>query len=335
MQETVLLRSRFRQLKLELKTFMKHCPKCQSFYEDANLAFCLADGIPLVEINQSNALWNEGTKAVSHSRQIIAKQMRTQKLIRISKLLVTVLIMIMVISVVAMRIYIYTNPPEKKAEIITSDASAETLPSIVAQASVSRTPKPNDCNCNNNCSVNKTINCGCNKNCDVITTNNCNCNNNCSVNRASKCNCNKNCVVEEECNCNIPCKDLSTDCKEECNCKPPTKCPPEKILSDIRKENYKRWFAIAKEEEKKIKEEFIKEHKIPENIRGQVKVDLNFTEDQINFGSQPNCLKIIITFDYSWELKNDLPIRLNPTPKKKNGSYTCTRDNNESKWECK
>lgn len=105
---------------------MKFCPKCRSFYDDESLAFCRTDGVPLVKLNQSNELWAEGRSAVETSRQIIQKQTRRQKLKRISRVLITTVMMIMVISVVAMNIYIYTPPKEKeKVENITPSATIE------------------------------------------------------------------------------------------------------------------------------------------------------------------------------------------------------------------
>lgn len=122
---------------------MKYCPKCQSFYDDAALAFCLADGIPLVEINQSNALWNEGAEAVSHSRQVFRQQIRKEKLIRISKLLVTVLIMILVISVVAMKIYInLPTKPDEKAQNISPSPTISPKIEPTIQIAAEQTPLP-------------------------------------------------------------------------------------------------------------------------------------------------------------------------------------------------
>ncbi len=122
---------------------MKYCPKCRSFYEDANLAFCLADGIPLVEMKQSDALWNEGAEAVSHSRQVFRQQMRKEKLIRISKLLVTVLIMILVISVVAMKIYInLPTKPDEKAQNISPSPTISPKIEPTIQITDEQTPLP-------------------------------------------------------------------------------------------------------------------------------------------------------------------------------------------------
>ena len=127
---------------------MKFCPKCRSFYDDAGLAFCLADGIPLVEINQSNALWAEGNEAVSTSRRIIENQTRRQKLKRISRILITTVMIILVISVIAMNIYLNfpTNEDEKAKNITPSPTKempviVEATPSPTSRATATPTPK--------------------------------------------------------------------------------------------------------------------------------------------------------------------------------------------------
>lgn len=94
---------------------MKYCPKCRNFYDDAGLAFCLTDGIPLIEIDKANALWTEGAKAVETSQKIVSKQVRRQKFSKIAKILVTMMLIAISIYVVAMNIYV--NIPTKGDEI--------------------------------------------------------------------------------------------------------------------------------------------------------------------------------------------------------------------------
>ncbi len=131
---------------------MKFCPKCQSFYDDESLAFCLADGIPLVKLNQSDELWSEGSNAVENSRQIHQKQIRRQKLKRFSRILITTVMIIMVISVIAMNIYIYTPPSEdEKVENITPTPTIEpsispellSTPNVISTPVSTITPLPN------------------------------------------------------------------------------------------------------------------------------------------------------------------------------------------------
>lgn len=122
---------------------MKFCPKCRSFYDDESLAFCLADGIPLVKLNESDELWTEGSKAVETSRIIIQKQTRRQQLRRISRILITTLIIIMVISVIAMNIYVYTPSSEdEKVENITPTSTIEpnNTPELLSTPNLISTP---------------------------------------------------------------------------------------------------------------------------------------------------------------------------------------------------
>ncbi|HMS41295.1 MAG TPA: hypothetical protein PKE69_13780 [Pyrinomonadaceae bacterium] len=122
---------------------MKFCPKCRSFYDDAGLAFCFADGIPLVEINQSNALWNDGNRAVETSRRIIQKQTRRQKITRISRILIMSVMMILVISVIAMNIYI-NLPPKTDEKVVNILPSPTISPTVepTAQTIIEQIPSP-------------------------------------------------------------------------------------------------------------------------------------------------------------------------------------------------
>lgn len=122
---------------------MKYCPKCRSFYDDASLAFCLADGIPLVEINESDSLWNEGSNAIETSRKIVIKQVRRQKFAKISRILVMMMLIAMAITVVAMNIYV--NIPTKKDEIVANISPTPTIMPTVAPTSrtnTEQTPLP-------------------------------------------------------------------------------------------------------------------------------------------------------------------------------------------------
>lgn len=77
---------------------MKFCPKCRSFYDDEGLVFCQTDGIPLVKLNQSSELWREGTEAIQATREIVHKEIRLQKLKKIAKVSVTIVITMLVIT---------------------------------------------------------------------------------------------------------------------------------------------------------------------------------------------------------------------------------------------
>ncbi len=303
---------------------MKYCPKCRSFYDDANLAFCQTDGVPLIRLNQSSELWTEGTEAIKTTREIAGKQFRIQKLKRFAKILVTTLITTLVI-IETVRIIDF-NPPTnevEKAENIKPSESVAPFPAINVQASVSPTnTKTNSNNTNGG--------------------GNCNCNNNCNVNRASNCNCNTNCNDDRNiCDCNISCNSnkMSNSCKKECDC--PEKCVPDEIeiLQSINEQNYEIWKkAIVADEEQKIKREFMNDLNIPPDFKDEVVVELNFTKKQIELSDESDCLKATVTLNYSWKLIGFPRIKqptVKPKEKKgKNENYSCTRDNINSKWDC-
>ena len=53
---------------------IRTCPKCSAYYADQSLAFCLADGTPLVDVD--NERWSEATKAIEEKTRTARKQHR-------------------------------------------------------------------------------------------------------------------------------------------------------------------------------------------------------------------------------------------------------------------
>jgi len=126
---------------------MKFCPKCRSFYDDPSLAFCHSDGIPLVEIKQTDALWNEGTDAVKFSLKITQNQIRQQRIKTISRILITTVMLILVVTVIALNIYLYFPANEEKSLKNTTLSPAaspdlELTPIIFESPSPTKSPTP-------------------------------------------------------------------------------------------------------------------------------------------------------------------------------------------------
>lgn len=118
---------------------MRFCPKCRAFYDDEALEFCLNDGILLVEINQSDKLWEQGGKAIGETRSIIRRQMFQQSLKRILSTAITVVLVIMIVVVTITSSWIYLNPENKVNPDNTIIAAAP--PTVAKPASQTPAPK--------------------------------------------------------------------------------------------------------------------------------------------------------------------------------------------------
>jgi len=57
---------------------IRTCPKCGGFYADKSLAFCLADGSPLIALVPGNADWHKGSSVISDK----AKKLRRLEVMR-------------------------------------------------------------------------------------------------------------------------------------------------------------------------------------------------------------------------------------------------------------
>lgn len=112
------------------------CLKCQTFYDDNGVKFCLNDGVPLLNIDRTHDLWEKGSKALRETQKTVTRQIRKQAIKTTVSTTVTTVLTVMVVSVVALNSYIYLNPEIK-------ETSPETQPSpIVPMAMLPPTGPP-------------------------------------------------------------------------------------------------------------------------------------------------------------------------------------------------
>lgn len=91
---------------------MRICPKCGDYYADGSLAFCFADGTPLVSVDPGSQKWDEGARVIEKKANELSKQKRRLKWRRIS--LSTMIILTVVAFVLAAahsRFYLEPPPP--------------------------------------------------------------------------------------------------------------------------------------------------------------------------------------------------------------------------------
>jgi uncharacterized repeat protein (TIGR01451 family) len=91
---------------------MRICPKCGDYYADASLAFCLADGAPLMNVAPTGKSWREGARVLEKKENTLKRQKRNLKWRRIA--LSAMLAATMVVCVVAANSFIYIESTQRK-----------------------------------------------------------------------------------------------------------------------------------------------------------------------------------------------------------------------------
>ncbi|MFN0140434.1 MAG: hypothetical protein ACKVQW_10170 [Pyrinomonadaceae bacterium] len=120
---------------------MRYCPKCRSFYDDAQLRFCLRDGVPLVDVSPSDQVWNEGTSFIRETQRRVTSETRIRQLKKIVSILITTVMVIMVVSVITLNSWIYLSEPESEvAENVTPSPASS--PEASPEPSLSISPEP-------------------------------------------------------------------------------------------------------------------------------------------------------------------------------------------------
>ena len=118
---------------------IRTCPRCGDFYADDTLAFCTADGTPLVDVARPGEGWSEGARVVEEKAKTLRKRERRQRWRRFMWSVVTTLVVTMVVCVLAANVYIYLGPQPK--EVALAPSSTPT-PTPTATPSPSPTPTP-------------------------------------------------------------------------------------------------------------------------------------------------------------------------------------------------
>jgi hypothetical protein len=77
---------------------IRTCSKCGAYYADAQLAFCLADGTPLVDVDPGSEKWNEGSRSILEKANTLRRQRRRRWWQRIAWGAMTMVLMALVVS---------------------------------------------------------------------------------------------------------------------------------------------------------------------------------------------------------------------------------------------
>jgi hypothetical protein len=120
---------------------MRICIKCGDFYADGLLAFCPADGTPLISVDAGSEIWSEGVRVIEGKENALRKQKRKLRWRRVAMSVMTMLITTLVVVVVVINSLIYLKP--KREEVALTPPSTQPLrPAIAPVASI--TPKTPD-----------------------------------------------------------------------------------------------------------------------------------------------------------------------------------------------
>jgi hypothetical protein len=98
---------------------LRNCPKCGDYYADNLLAFCLADGTPLVNVDPHGKSWSEGKRVVEEKENALRKQKRGRKWRRVGLSAATMLVATMLVCVMVVNSsYVYLEPEPDKGVLV-------------------------------------------------------------------------------------------------------------------------------------------------------------------------------------------------------------------------
>lgn len=102
---------------------MRTCPTCGEYYEDGPLAFCLADGTPLADVDPSGEKWDEAARAVREKAEKLSRRGRRLKWRRVAvwvvaTLMTTVVVCVVVINSVRVSVSDPSPPPATPADSV-------------------------------------------------------------------------------------------------------------------------------------------------------------------------------------------------------------------------
>jgi hypothetical protein len=135
---------------------IRTCPKCGASYADSLLAFCLVDGMPLVDVDPHSENWSQVARSIEEQENALRKQKRGLKWRRVLLTTMTTLIATMVVCVVAVNSLIYLKPRQEEAVPIkpstlatapvepggSNTPSAPVEPTPASSPSPTETPEP-------------------------------------------------------------------------------------------------------------------------------------------------------------------------------------------------
>lgn len=129
---------------------IRTCPKCGDYYADDLLAFCLADGTPLVNVAPNSERWSEGARIIEGKENALRKRKRKLKWRRFMLSATTMLIVTMVVCVVAINGFIYLKPRPEEVGLVkpltpataASEPGASVTPNEPGEPVPTPTPQP-------------------------------------------------------------------------------------------------------------------------------------------------------------------------------------------------
>jgi Carboxypeptidase regulatory-like domain len=119
---------------------IRTCPKCSAYYADESLAFCLVDGMPLINVDSGSERWGEGTRIIEEKTNASRKQQRRLKWRRIALSAMTALVLLMVVS----RSFTVETTPAGPVPALTVVPLPSPSPAVSPLISPSESPSPSE-----------------------------------------------------------------------------------------------------------------------------------------------------------------------------------------------
>jgi cytoskeletal protein RodZ len=122
---------------------MRICPTCRAFYADPQLAFCLADGTPLANVDPKSERWQEGSRALEATAKRLSKVARHTRKLRWLRI-VLIAVSALVLAVVMSRSFTVetTNPSQAVSPDRSPGPSPVASPSVLSSSLPSSSPSP-------------------------------------------------------------------------------------------------------------------------------------------------------------------------------------------------
>src|SRR5687768_6888557 len=112
---------------MPLIEMLRICLKCGAYSADSSLAFCLADGNPLVRVIPNSRRWTRGKQVLEEGEKLLRKQRRRLKWKRVLSRAISTLVITTVVCVVAANSIIYLRPEPEDTRVPTALAGTDAV----------------------------------------------------------------------------------------------------------------------------------------------------------------------------------------------------------------
>lgn len=124
---------------------MKRCSKCNSFYDDKALGYCLIDGFPLDDIGDTDQQWLHGREVLREQNRILRRREFREKGGKITRTILLFVIVIMILTVTVLWSWVIINRPQTETSppvAVVKSTEPDPLPGFTTTGLNTPTPVP-------------------------------------------------------------------------------------------------------------------------------------------------------------------------------------------------